>query len=173
VSAAVVALVVGTVLAVCALAFVLYPLFFGTSAPHSLVTSSAPRATGIEQDVAIIALREIEFDRATGKLSDTDYAQLKERYTAEALAALRREAGSNSAQAAASIEDEIEAAVLAYRANHPACATCGPRPEPDAIYCSSCGRYLRGTCVQCGERIDELGARFCRACGHNLAASAA
>ena len=170
---AVVALVVGTVLAVCALAFVLYPLFFGTSTAGSIVAGPAPRATALEQDVAIIALREIEFDRATGKLSDTDYTQLKERYTGEALAALRREAAANSPRPAPSIEDEIEAAVLAYRANHPACVTCGPRPEPDAIYCSTCGRYLRGVCVHCGARIDEAGARFCRSCGHNLAASAA
>ena len=34
------------------------------------------------------ALREIEFDRETGKLSDDDYASLKAKYTGEALAAL-------------------------------------------------------------------------------------
>ena len=26
----------------------------------------------------------------------------------------------------------------------PACARCGPRPEPDAAYCSSCGARLDG-----------------------------
>src|SRR2546426_11685291 len=43
--------------------------------------------------VALRALKEIEFDRATGKLSDTDYDALKAEYTAAALAALRAEAG--------------------------------------------------------------------------------
>src|SRR2546426_9361780 len=43
------------------------------------------------QAVALRALKEIEFDRATGKLSDTDYDQLKAKYTQEALAAMREE----------------------------------------------------------------------------------
>src|SRR5438045_8726165 len=38
------------------------------------------------QAVALRALTEIEFDRATGKLSDTDYAELKAKYTRAALA---------------------------------------------------------------------------------------
>jgi hypothetical protein len=44
--------------------------------------------------VALAALREIEFDRATGKLSDEDYADLKAKYTAEALTVLRQEDAS-------------------------------------------------------------------------------
>src|SRR2546425_9402467 len=44
--------------------------------------------------VALRALKEIEFDRATGKLSDTDYDALRAEYTAAALAALRAEAGT-------------------------------------------------------------------------------
>ena len=43
-------------------------------------------------------------------------------------------------------DEEIEAAVRSYRATHPggaaACPVCGPRPERDALYCSSCGRRL-------------------------------
>ena len=39
--------------------------------------------------IALAALREIEFDRATGKLSDEDYEELKAKYTVEALAVLR------------------------------------------------------------------------------------
>src|SRR6267378_8220969 len=46
------------------------------------------------QTVALRALKEIEFDRATGKLSDTDYDQLKAKYTQEALAVLRGESGN-------------------------------------------------------------------------------
>ena len=42
-------------------------------------------------DTYLVALREIEFDRATGKLSDVDYADLKTRYTREAIDAMRRE----------------------------------------------------------------------------------
>ena len=49
--------------------------------------------------VALRALKEIEFDRATGKLSDTDYDALKAEYTVAALAALRTEHGSREQDA--------------------------------------------------------------------------
>jgi hypothetical protein len=117
----------------------------------------------VTDDTAVAALREIEFDRATGKLSDSDYAQLKERYTREALAQMRS-TGSPA------VVDEIEAAIRAYRAQRPACAVHGPRPETDAAFCSECGRYLAGACERCGRQVEEIGARFCSACGHRLAA---
>jgi hypothetical protein len=39
-------------------------------------------------------------------------------------------------------EDQIEARVRALRERHPTCDSCGVRPEPDATYCSNCGRAL-------------------------------
>jgi len=164
------ALVIGTLLAVGALAFVLYPVFFGVSprAPRR-----RPAAGPSPRDTAVIALREIEFDRETGKLSDTDYAELKARYTQEAIAAMRREGVPERAQppaAAAGAEDEIEAAVRAYRAAQVRCETCGPRPEPDAVYCSTCGRYLRDRCADCGAPVAAADARYCANCGNRLAA---
>jgi predicted amidophosphoribosyltransferase len=47
---------------------------------------------------------------------------------------------------------------------------CGPRPEPDAIYCSTCGRYLAASCAHCHAPITEIGARYCGSCGETLAA---
>ena len=43
-------------------------------------------------------------------------------------------------------DDEIEAAIRAYRASlgSRACPLCGPRPEADAVFCSACGRRLDG-----------------------------
>lgn len=169
-SAALLALAFGTVLAVGALAFVLYPIFFEVSAPAPAAAAPAPDEETGPPSVAVAALREIEFDRATGKLSDADYTQLKAQYTREAVAAMRtaERAAAGSARAA---DDAVEAAILAWRARHPACASCGPRPESDAVFCSSCGRYLPGACAHCGARIDEAGARFCRGCGRRLAAA--
>lgn len=158
------ALVLGTLLAVGALAYVLYPLFFGV--PRVRVASAESRAA--EGDSAIVALREIEFDRATGKLSDVDYAALKARYTREALAVMRQT--EPGAQSAAPSDDELEAAVRAYRERHAVCSTCGPRPESDAIFCSTCGRYLRDRCADCGAPVDALDARYCVSCGKSLAA---
>ncbi len=58
---------------------------------------------------ALLALKEIEFDRATAKLSDDDYAMLKQRYEAAAVAVL---AG---------------------------CAQCGAAMEPEDRFCAQCG----------------------------------
>lgn len=106
------ALLIGTALAVASLCFVLYPLFRSDiSVPR--------RAAGRKQrpTLALDALRELEFDRETGKISDSDYEPLKARYTEQALAVMR--AGTASV-----------------------CEKCGPRPERDAEFCSNCGAAL-------------------------------
>ena len=157
------ALVIGTLLAVGALAFVLFPIFFAPP-PQRRFVSIEPRRS--ERDDAVAALREIEFDRATGKLSDTDYAELKRRYTQDAVIAMRREGQT----ADASNDDEIEVAIRAFRAGQPTCPTCGPRPEPDADFCSNCGRYLHDRCASCGAPVEALDARYCVNCGTRLAA---
>jgi hypothetical protein len=156
----IVALVLGTLLAVGALAFVLYPVFFG--ATQQTAMPIMPRLH--EGDSAVTALREIEFDRATGKLSDIDYADLKARYTKDAIAAMRRKESGEP------LDDEIEAAVRAYREAHPTCPDHGARPEPDATYCSDCGRYLHNRCAGCGAPVVEQDARYCVSCGTKLAA---
>jgi hypothetical protein len=168
-TSAFIALGIGTLLAVGALAYVLYPIFFTPSGREPLPAFRFGSRSEWSDDVAVAALREIEFDRATGKLSDADYAQLKERYTREALARMRQKAVTGPAMPPTA-DDEIEAAIRAYRAERPVCAVCGPRPETEAAFCSECGRYLHGSCQQCGRHVDEIGARFCSACGHQLAA---
>ena len=160
-NADVIALVVGTALAVGALAFVLHPLFFGVREMRARRTP----ADRTRDDSAIVALREIEFDRATGKLSDSDYAELRQTYTQRALAEMRT--------SAAEVSDPVEARVRAYRAVRRECRTCGLRPEPDAIYCSTCGVFLDRVCPDCGTEIVEPGAVYCSTCGAALARRAA
>jgi hypothetical protein len=157
------ALVVGTLLAVGALAYVLFPLLAGAMiAPVRRATTRREAAGAVESE-AIVALREIEFDRATGKLSDADYEELRARYTERALEAMRASTAETPADAA-------EAAVLAYRERMKRCVRCGPRPEADAEYCSNCGLYLAGKCASCGSGVTEPGAAYCTSCGHALAA---
>ncbi len=157
-------LALGTLLAVGALAFVLYPLFVDAGLVPFRAPQTATQLSGAAEQDAVAALREIEFDRVTGKLSDSDYDELRARYTERALDAMRR------GEASALPDDVVEAAVLAHRARLAQCAQCGPRPEPDAIYCSNCGHFLRGTCVACGSTVSEPAAAYCAACGGQLAA---
>jgi hypothetical protein len=92
---------------------------------------------------ALAALKEIDFDRETGKLSESDYQFLKAKYTALALQALRDERSPESEER---VEALIAARVASLRSPQPAspprCPTCGPRPEADAVFCSTCGSRL-------------------------------
>jgi hypothetical protein len=67
-------------------------------------------------------------------------------------------------------DDPLEALIRRQRERLAACVACGPRPEPDAVFCSSCGRYLAHDCARCGAAVNEPDARFCSACGNALAA---
>jgi hypothetical protein len=129
--------------------------------------------------MALLALKEIEFDLATGKLSDADYAMLKERYSNEALVALDQDQ-SDEQRVAATVDPEalVAARLSQLRSAHasgtpapPLCPGCGPRPEPDALFCSSCGRLLAEAtfCVSCGQRLS-ADSRFCTGCGSKVAA---
>jgi hypothetical protein len=158
----IVALVLGTLLSIGVLAYVLAPVVIGV-----IPERPQPVSVGAERadDLAIAALREIEFDRATGKLSDADYAALRERYASQALATMRADDRRSSVA-----DDPAEAAIRAYRAAHATCATCGIRPENDATYCSNCGSYLPGKCASCGVAVTAAGVRYCIDCGNRLAA---
>lgn len=158
-SADAVALIAGTILGVGALAFVLYPLFFSSARPDM------PRGSedASPEESAIAAIREIEFDRATGKLSDVDYRELRAAYTEKALRELR-----GAPDRIPGALDPIEARVRAYRMMHRECPACGLRPERDAVYCSTCGTFLDGACPACAAPIAESGATFCSTCGVSL-----
>jgi predicted nucleic acid-binding Zn ribbon protein len=162
-------LIVGIVLATGAMFFVLRPIV----APRPEPDAGDAEDEGLDPDddmspraVALRALKEIEFDRATGKLSDTDYEALKRKYTAEAITAMRDEGrGTGDARS-------IPLAHPALRVPQPACAVHGPRAEQDARFCSECGRRLGdagGFCARCGTPL-EAEARFCSACGRRIAA---
>ena len=173
-------LIAGIVVTLTALALVLEPFLRPT--PRMAATADDGDLVDIEESEspkvrALLALKEIEFDRATGKLSDEDYTNLKAKYAAEAVAAIRAEDQvAVAAPAARGGEDAAEALVqrLKQRAGPGQCPVCGPRPEPGAVFCSKCGRSLvkpgaSARCYHCGTELPD-GAKFCAACGGRIAA---
>jgi hypothetical protein len=156
---------------------VLQPLVLPGRAQTPVYEPPDPEET--PKGVALAALKEIEFDRETGKLSDEDYAFLKGKYTGVALDALRAE---SSAAAEVGAQGDVEV-MIAARARAlrsaatsappgaPVCSTCGPRPEADAVFCSTCGHRLLpgGACAGCGAELGH-GSRFCEQCGTGVAA---
>ncbi len=120
---------------------VLQPMLF--PAPPSPINFDPPDAEETPRGQALLALKEIEFDRATGKLSEADFDMLNARYQAVAVATLDRDAAV------------------------PRCLEHGPRHESAACFCAECGAGLVGAgdcCVACG-RPAVPGARFCSGCG--------
>jgi hypothetical protein len=166
-------LLTGTVLALSALSIVLSPLLSGDEQLQP--AAPAKRKAASREGTAIAALREIEFDKATGKLSDGDYESLRATYTREALTELRAADNAAAVNIAAFdgpvTDDIVEAAIRRAKDSTQTCAVCGPRPESDAIFCSSCSRYLAGSCGNCGTAVELVGARFCTGCGEGLIAA--
>jgi hypothetical protein len=97
------------------------------------------------RDRALAALKEIEFDHATAKLSDADYERLRTSYTAEALEALRATDGAAPAPAgtvAESVEDAVERLIASARAQAKGkkfCIECGSPLEGSGRFCVECG----------------------------------
>jgi hypothetical protein len=172
--------IAGVLLAVAAVSYVLRPIF----RPHSAEGELPGKGEGGRADagedpdddlspraVALRALKEIEFDRATGKLSDADYDALKVKYTAEAVEALRAEV-RDTGHGTRETEPAVSVSFPASRVPLPACPAHGARSEADAHFCSECGRRLgtaAGYCARCGTALEHE-ARYCHACGARVAA---
>lgn len=117
--------IIGTLLALIALGYVLMPLFDEELAAKDITAAMnaelllSERADDVTKYGAEVeALREIEFDRATGKLSDDDYVHLKAAYTERALAAMQ---SSN------------DSSVVVV------CAQCSAFLTKDDLFCFNCG----------------------------------
>ena len=88
-----IAVVVVVVLALVVAAFVTAPLF----RPDAMEAERVARTLSREQDVAMRhamalgALRDLEEDRATGKIGDADYAEMKARLQASAVASMKEQ----------------------------------------------------------------------------------
>lgn len=169
-------LILGVLLAAGGVYFVLRPIF---SPPPAGALESGVVDAGPDPDddisprtTALRALKEIEFDRATGKLADADYEALKGKYTAEALEALRQDVPTRPTAEPAGTRRAATAAGSRAMVPARACPTHGPRPESEAEFCSQCGRRLAaapGYCPRCGTTV-QPDARFCARCGGRVAA---
>lgn len=119
------------------------------------------------QGQALLAIKDLDFDHATGKISEDDYLAMKGRFTADALAALREEPADPAEQLIAARRAALDGPVPVG-----VCPACGPRPEPDASYCSACGMSLESptACPSCAAPLP-AGARFCSGCGSRAVAA--
>jgi len=96
-----------------------------------------------EKTLALRAIKELEFDRAMGKVSDRDFNEMSGRLRARAARLLRQlDAGAGYRS---QIEREIERRL--GKAPAPAagvCASCGTKNDADARFCKRCGKAMEG-----------------------------
>ena len=101
-------------------------------------------------------IRELDFDNATGKVTDADHAPLRARLVAEAADVLKQIDGL-----AATSDDALEAAIAARRKQKAAA------PIDDELEAAIAARRKTSTCPNCGKPF-HLGDAFCARCGAAL-----
>jgi hypothetical protein len=148
------------------------------------LTLVAPSAEEEQKRAVLRALKDLEYERAVGKISAADYDELVARYRADAKRLLQRVAeirGEQLARAEQRAAERLAAAGLVSstapaRAAEPtasdpplppaAVAAPGPRPR------RARARGERSRCPSCGRRASR-DARFCAACGAAIRPGAA
>lgn len=199
--------ILGLAVFVVAVAFVVRPLVVGPAASsrdryrargHSaLARQMDERAELLEKRNAVYtAIRELDFDHETGKVSDEEHARQRAELVREGVAILK---GLDRLEAAAPAADPLEAAIAAVRqgaeagaadaleaeisglraqpggratptANgYHACPSCGAPASPADRFCGACGQSLEFTCAECGTPY-QSGDLFCAHCGAALEA---
>ncbi len=154
-----VALVVGAV-AVAVAVYVMRPLLGGAEA----LDEADPRAVALlaMREGVLATLRDLDADRADGRLSEADYQALRAESVAQGaqvLATLDRVAADSAGRTAAiarHIEDEVAAAGggsgrISTAPESPVsagagqfCTHCGHPRRPDDRFCGGCGQALDG-----------------------------
>jgi hypothetical protein len=198
----IIAIILIALLIIGTFAFVLRPLMAHDSAWFG--RDKGPQAPAGEliarRDALYAALKDAEFDRETGKLTEEDYQAVRTRTMAEAAGVLRK-LDHLTPEAEAALDAEIEAevarlregaaqpvapdlaaavdaeiAALAKRTAAPArlklaCPDCGQPYQPGDAFCAACGASLADACPQCGA-LHRPGDAFCARCGAALASEA-
>jgi hypothetical protein len=103
-----------------------------------------------EKTLVLRSIKELEFDRAMGKVSEKDFLDMSGRLRARAARLMRQ------LDAGAGYRSEIEKEITKRIGEAPAQALGGSTEQDPA--------YVAGTCASCGTGND-ADARFCKHCG--------
>ena len=129
--------------------YVVQPVFSGEKAPLASLDEEFTEAEA-RRHLSLVALRDVEYDFATGKIDERDYRRLRDELAREALDALHevrrsREQTESPPTAQDTLADDLEQEIAAYRAALRAgtlCDHCGSANAEVALFCAACGRPL-------------------------------
>ncbi len=155
--------------------FVLYPVFtappvIGATGPSKLDESELALSDLSDKKAMLYeAIQDLDFEKAAGKVSDTDYETARNDYLAQVSAVMekmdvlapqkqkRTKPTKKAAQQKQKLEVEVE------------CESCGEGNPKGSNFCLECGKPFAATCASCGESLPAK-ARFCSACGETVTA---
>ena len=105
-----------------------------------------------EKTLVLRAIKELEFDRAMGKVAPADFREVSGRLRARAVALMQQldvslpghseEIERELARRLAALGEAVPAAGPARDAAHRVCAVCGAANDQDARFCKRCGAKL-------------------------------
>lgn len=92
------------------------------------------------KDSIYTAIKDLEFDHKTGKLSDEDYAELREKFEQQAAEILKEIDDLQSGKTTTSRKKSKTAAKKEAKVRF--CSACGQEIKVDAKFCSACGERM-------------------------------
>jgi len=133
---------------------------FATFGPR-LLGGRTRAALEREKTLVLRSIKELEFDRAMGKVSEKDFADMGGRLRARATRLMRQlDAGTGYL-------NEIEKEITKRIGDAPPAA--GSQEQARGGFKEQDPLHVAGTCPSCGTSND-TDARFCKHCGHSIEA---
>ena len=118
------------------------PLVFGDEDRTQMVGQRTRVALEREKMLVLRSIKELEFDKAMGKVSAADFDEMSGRLRTRAARLIRQlDAGGYRAQIQADLQKRLGEAVAEPRAAS-FCSQCGTARDADAKFCKNCGSRL-------------------------------
>lgn len=97
-----------------------------------------------KRDTLLAAIKDIEFDYQTGKISAEDFSEMNARYRFQAIEMMKRIDGSGNRHRTQKLEEELSK--MRSQQKKPGtnfCPQCGTAAAIGDLFCSECGKHLK------------------------------